>query len=122
MAKQVNYISILNVSKTTVVCHKGRLADTFVTRLFGLLGKKGMQPGEGLLIKPSSGVHTFGMSFPIDIVALDRTYRVVGAWTNIGPWRIRGLSLKTRSVLELPAGQIERSKIVAGDELVLKGD
>jgi len=119
MVNQVKHITILNITKTTIVCREGRLADTFLTRLFGLLGKKEMNPGEGLLIKPSSGVHTFGMSFPIDIVALDRMYRVIGAWTHIGPWRIRGLSWKTRSVLELPTGQIERSKIVIGDELLL---
>ena len=119
MVNQVKHITILNITKTTIVCREGRLANTFLTRLFGLLGKKEMNPGEGLLIKPSSGVHTFGMSFPIDIVALDRMYCVVGVWTHIGPWRIRGLSWKTRFVLELPTGQIERSKIVIGDELLL---
>jgi len=89
-------------------------------RLVGLLGKKQLEPETGLLIKPSSGVHTFGMRFPIDIVSLDRNNRVIGVWENIGPWRIRGLGLRTRSVLELPSGRIRECLIEAGDELAVK--
>jgi uncharacterized membrane protein (UPF0127 family) len=104
----------------SVVCTEGVLANTFRTRLFGLLGRKGLKQGSGLLIKPSSGVHTFGMSFPIDIVSLDQNHRVLGVFENTGPWTIRGLSLKTRSVLELPAGRIQECGIAPGDELILE--
>jgi uncharacterized membrane protein (UPF0127 family) len=107
-------------TKGSVVCTQGVLANTFRTRLFGLLGRKGLKQGAGLLIKPSSGVHTFGMSFPIDIVTLDRDYRVLGVFENTGPWTIRGLSLKTRSVLELPAGRIQECNIEPGDTLTLE--
>ena len=107
-------------TKGSVVCTEGTLANTFRTRLFGLLGRKGLKQGAGLLIKPSSGVHTFGMAFPIDIVSLDQNYRVLGVFENTGPWTIRGLSLKTRSVLELPAGRIQECGIEPGDELTLE--
>lgn len=119
MAKNEKALTITNGTKGSVICTEGRLADTFFTRLFGLLGRKGLDEGAGLLIKPSSGVHTFGMSFPIDIVTLDDKHRVVGTFENIGPWTVRGLSLKTRSVLELPAGRIRQCSIEAGDELVM---
>jgi uncharacterized membrane protein (UPF0127 family) len=111
---------IKDETKGSVVCTQGVLANTFRTRLFGLLGRKGLKEGSGLLIKPSSGVHTFGMSFPIDIVSLDSNYRVLGAFENIGPWTVRGLSLKTRSVLELPAGRIQECRIEPGDELTFE--
>jgi uncharacterized membrane protein (UPF0127 family) len=107
-------------NKGSVICTEGVLANTFRTRLFGLLGRKGIKEGSGLLIKPSSGVHTFGMSFPIDIVSLDQHHRVLGVFENIGPWTIRGLSLKTRSVLELPAGRIQECGIEPGDTLVFE--
>ena len=107
-------------TKGSIVCTQGVLANTFRTRLFGLLGRKGLKEGSGLLIKPSSGVHTFGMSFPIDIVSLDQNHRVLGVFENIGPWTIRGLSLKTRSVLELPVGRIRECGIEPGDELTLE--
>ena len=114
-----SHISISNKTRSTMVCRKGRIANTFLTRLFGLLGSRKLDPDAGLLIQPCSGVHTFGMKFAIDIVALDREYRVVGVWSDIGPWRIRGLSRRTRRVLELPSGQIERAMISVGDELAL---
>lgn len=119
MRPRKNCVSIRNQTKATVVCHQARLADTFITRLAGLLGKRQLAPGTGLLIQPSSGVHTWGMAFPIDIVALGRGYKVVGVWKNVGPWRVCGLSLKTRCVLELPSGQIDHAKITVGDELRL---
>ncbi len=113
-------VVIRDQSTGKVVCAQGKLANTFRTRLFGLLGRKGLDAGSGLLIQPSSGVHTFGMSFPIDIVALDSNRRVIGIFENIGAWTIRGLSFKTRSVLELPAGRIRECSIAPGDELTVE--
>ena len=68
---------IVNTTKSTVVCMRGILANTMRLRLVGLLGVKHLEPSTGLFIKPSSGVHTFGMRFPIDIVSLDRDNRVL---------------------------------------------
>ena len=90
-----------------------------MTRLFGLLGSPPLAPGEGLLIRPSSGIHTWGMSFPIDIAALGAEDRIVGLWRAVGAWRLRGLGFKTRSILELAPGAIDRSRTVLGDQLSL---
>jgi uncharacterized membrane protein (UPF0127 family) len=108
---------ITNVNKGSVICTQGILANTFRTRLFGLLGCDGLLPDTGLLIQPSSGVHTFGMSFPIDIVALDKDSKVVALSHDTIAWKVRGLSRKTRSVLELPAGRIRECGLEAGDEI-----
>jgi uncharacterized membrane protein (UPF0127 family) len=112
-------VSIVNQTTSAVVCQQAGVADTFASRLIGLLGKRGLPCGGGLLIQPSTGVHTWGMSFAIDIVTLDAQRRVVGLWSNVGPWRMRGLSARTRSVLELPAGQIALTRIAIGDRLAL---
>ena len=118
--RPIGRVVITDASKGSVVCTQAILANTFWTRLFGLLGRKSLDRGEGLLINPSSGVHTFGMSFPIDIVSLDRKQCVIGAFENIGAWAIRGLSLKTRSILELPAGRIQECNIAPGDQLIVE--
>jgi len=110
-------LRITNPSSGTLVCDRARLADSFLPRLVGLLGEQGLERGDGLWITPSSGVHTWGMSFPIDIVALDGELRVVDVRPATPPWSIGGLGLKTRSVLELPPGQAERSLISIGDTL-----
>jgi uncharacterized membrane protein (UPF0127 family) len=111
---------VTDTTAGTTVCTSGRVANTFLSRLVGLLGGRCLEPGGGLLIRPSSGVHTFGMRFAIDVVALDRRNRVLGAWSNVGPWRIRGVSLRTRSILELPAGRIHECGIAPGDQLQME--
>jgi uncharacterized protein len=119
MAKMKQHLSVTNQTKATLVCHQVQIADTFATRLFGLMGKNRLEPGTGLLLMPTTGFHTWGLTFPIDVVTLDEDQQVIAVWENLGPWKMHGLDARTRSVLELEAGQISRSKITVGDELTL---
>jgi uncharacterized protein len=106
-------------AKSVTIGSRIGLADTSLTRLFGLLGRRSLEPGAGLLIRPSSGVHTFGMMFPIDVVALDRDLRVLAVWRRLRPWRVTPISLKTHSTLELAPGEIDRCGIEPDDQLAL---
>lgn len=112
-----NVLQITNKTRGTRIGDGVRLADTAWTRLMGLLRSAPLRPGEGMLLRPSSGVHTFGMRFSIDVVALDAKRRVLGAWRNVGPGRIVGLGWKTREVLELAAGSLDADAVQAGDLL-----
>src|ERR1017187_20764 len=115
-------VEIVNTTKGTTLGTRIRVADTSLSRMFGLLGETGLDPGCGLLIQPSSGVHTFGMRFAIDVVALDRQCRVLGAWTSVGPFRVAGLDWKTRRVLELPVGAIRDSLTAVGDQIATRNE
>ena len=106
-----------NITRATTVGTQITIADTFLTRLIGLMGRKRLDAGCGLLIKPSSGIHTIGMRFPIDVVALDRNMVVLKLWPRVPPFRMTGISLRTHSMLELPPGQIEQCGIQVGDQL-----
>ena len=67
-----------------VVCERCVVADTAATRMKGLLGRAGLDEGEGLLIKPAGSIHMFFMRFPIDAVFLDRELRVVNKlWRQV---------------------------------------
>ena len=110
-------VEIVNITKNVVVGTRIRVADKAFARLVGLLGTKSLEPGGGLLIEPSSGIHTFGMSFPIDVVSLDAHMRVLGTWENLGPWRFAAIHWRTRRVLELPVGTIRTSRIEPTDQL-----
>src|SRR4029079_2687745 len=102
----------------TVVCERVALADSPVTRMRGLLGRDGLEQGEGLLLRPAASIHTFFMRFPIDAVFLDKSLVVVGIEDAIDPWRTakqRG----AKSVLELPAGESSRRGLAVGDRLTL---
>lgn len=110
-------ITIVNRSRAIVVGSRIEVADTFVMRLVGLLGRRWLHADSGLLIQPSSGVHTFGMRFPIDVVALDRNFRVLAVWPNLRPWRTSNVNWKTHAVLELSGGHLRNCPIEAGDQL-----
>ena len=95
-------------------------AHTARTRLIGLLGRSGLETGGGIWISPSSGIHTIGMTFPIDVIGLDREFRVVRLWPHVGPFRIPLPDLKVRSVLELAAGEISQRSVQLGHKLEIR--
>jgi uncharacterized protein len=115
----MKHITVTIPEKSATVGSQIGLADSSLTRLFGLLGRRSLESGSGLLIRPSSGVHTFGMAFPIDVVALDRNLRVLAVWRRLPPWRVTPVSTKTHSTLELAPGEIDRCGIEPGDQLAI---
>lgn len=111
------------ISTRTLVAEDGlavvercTVADRFFPRLRGLLGRKALGRGEGLLLSPSSSVHTCFMRFPIDVVFLDDELRVLGVSSAVRPWRLAGRR-GARHVLELGAGEAESRSIVGGRRL-----
>lgn len=106
-----------NITRATTVGTRITIADTSLTRLIGLVGKRRLDAGCGLLIRPSSGIHTFGMLFAIDVVALNKNLQVLNLWHGLAPFRLTSINLKTDSILELPAGQIRNCRMKVGDQL-----
>src|SRR3954452_16143357 len=102
----------------SVVCERVTLADSPVTRMRGLLGRDGLEQGEGLLLRPASSIHTFFMRFPIDAVFLDPSLVVVGIADALEPWRAAS-QRGAKAVLELPAGESSRRGLAIGDRLSL---
>lgn len=117
MAKVVTLIA----HEDQVVCERCKVAETPFTRLAGLLGRRQLPVGEGLLLRPAPSIHTFFMRFPIDVVYLDYDFTVLGASPNVKPWRVAG-RYGTRAILELPAGEWERHGIEPGERLRLLGE
>ena len=63
------------------------VAETFAERAVGLMGRRGLEKGRGLLIPRCNCVHTFFMRFPIDATFLDGKNRVVRTVRGVRPWR-----------------------------------
>ncbi|SEC14154.1 DUF192 domain-containing protein [Terriglobus roseus] len=113
-------IAIWNQARTILFSASVEVADTSLSRVWGLLGRAGLDAGGGLWIRPSSGVHTFGMRFAIDVVGLDKEHRIVRLWQCLRPWRITSVSTAVRSVLELPAGFVSQAGLQIGQKLHLE--
>ena len=99
-----------------IACERCRVADRALPRMRGLLGRRGLASGEGLLLKPSPSIMTFFMRFPIDAVFLDEKGTVLKMRASLGPWRIAGCR-GAHATLELPAGEASRRGIREGDRL-----
>ena len=94
-----------------------RLANTFLTRFRGLMLRRGLEPGEGLLLRPCQSIHTFWMLFPIDVIFLDRELQIVKLVENLRPFRLTSPQFAAHSVLELRSGTIARFGMKVGDRL-----
>src|SRR3989304_1416606 len=79
---------IIDETRGTVVAKDIRLAGGLWPRFWGLMGRKALPNDAGLLLKPSSSIHTAFMRFPIDIVFLDRSLRVVRVVPQMKPFRV----------------------------------
>ena len=101
-----------------IVCERCLLAETALTRMRGLLGRRNLPPGEGILLKPASSVHMAFMRFAIDAVFLDRDLRVLKIADDLKPWRAAG-ARGAKSVVELPAGEAARRGLTVGDRLTV---
>jgi len=95
------------------------IADTSIRRLRGLLGRWSLRSDDGLWVMPSKAIHTIGLFFPIDVVYLDGSCRVVHLIEHLKPFRIAPIRMHCESVLELPTRSIYSSNTQVGDKLLI---
>jgi uncharacterized protein len=92
-----------------------KLADSFFTRLKGLMFRKDQLVEEGLWIFPCNSIHMCFMKFSIDAVFLTKEGRIVKMVENLQPWRFVKPIKDAYSVIELPVGTIEKLDLKQGD-------
>ncbi len=83
-----------------------KMAEDLEDRIVGLMFKKQMAKGEGLLIKPCTSIHTCFMNFPIDVLFIDRDGKILKMIRSLRPWRITGIYFKAKAVIELPSNSL----------------
>jgi len=118
--KTIEIIEILNATRNTCLATRARVADTSWSRARGLIGTPALPPGQALLIDPSMGIHTCFMSYPIDVVYVDQSDRVVDVDEAMPPWRLGKLRFRAVYVIELPAGAVGKTGTQPGDHLNLR--
>jgi uncharacterized membrane protein (UPF0127 family) len=109
---------VLRTADGRVVCERCLLAGNPLARMRGLLGRRGLESGEGLLLRPAPSVHTFFMRFAIDVVFLAREGEVLKVVHRLKPWRTAG-ARGAKAVVELAAGEADRRGIHTGMRLDL---
>ena len=100
-----------------LIADKIKNADSFFSRLMGLMGKTKLNAGEGLLLKNCPSIHCFFMKIPIDAVYLSKDMKVLHVET-LKPWSIGSRIKKTAHILELPA---DTAHFCVGDLITISG-
>jgi uncharacterized membrane protein (UPF0127 family) len=111
--------SLMDVERDRPIATRVIRADTFLTRLKGLLGRRRLEADEGLWIEPCDSVHTFFMRFPIDVAFVDRKGVMIRGIARLRPWRVTRLYAGARACVELAAGTLEAFGLREGSRLVL---
>tara|TARA_B100000925_G_scaffold290618_1_gene276247 strand:+ start:5630 stop:5965 length:336 start_codon:yes stop_codon:yes gene_type:complete len=101
-----------------VISDNVRVADDTLSRMVGLLNCKKLDTGESLLIEPCNSIHTFFMKFNIDVLFLDKNFKVVKVFRDLPPWRITRPYFSVKRVVEANADTFDEVK--PGDQLELR--
>jgi len=105
------------------VLSEGVLAVRYWTRLRGLIGRKSLKAGEGMLFPKCNSVHMWMMSIPIDVVFLktlvpSKEWKVLEVRPNLKPWRLLPVGcFGADDTLEIPSGSAERLGLKIGEVL-----
>jgi len=118
-------VRAINRTRDTVLCERLEQALTSRQRSRGLLGRRSLEPGAGMLfaagrLTPFLWMHMLFMRFPIDIVFLNRDGKVLKIDHRLRPWRFSSLVFGASHALELAAGSAERSQTQPGDRIILE--
>lgn len=121
MAKgKMETIRIIDKTSNTVLVRSAEIARRVIPRMKGLLGRKRLEDGEGLVIMPCSSVHTIGMRFPIDVMFFDGRLRIVAIRRNMKSFRLSAWHPAAAGVIEAAAGTFGLLKAKTGDELAFQ--
>jgi len=107
----------------TVWVARAERAASLWPRLRGLLGRPGLGPSAALLIERCGAVHTVGMRFALDLVFLDRSWRVVRVVRNVRPGRLMVWGgWRAVRVVEAAAGGVALEGVRPGETVQWQGD
>jgi uncharacterized membrane protein (UPF0127 family) len=90
------------------------VAATFLRRFMGLMFRRSLPEGAGLLLMPCGSIHMCFMRMPLDVVYLDARFRVLDVQDGLKPWRLGKYVKGAKAVLELPAGALKRCGVSPG--------
>ncbi|MBQ7705916.1 MAG: DUF192 domain-containing protein [Selenomonadaceae bacterium] len=94
------------------------IADTFLKRFLGLMGRKKIPVAQGLLILPCNSIHMMFMRFSIDAVYIDENFVVKKIVRNLMPWLGMSICAGAHAVIELAAGEADRLNFQIGSKII----
>ena len=110
-------VIIKNISKNNIISKDGYITTSFYERFKGLLGKKGLQQQESLIISPCNSIHMFFMKFEIDVLFIDENNKVCYLIESFKTWKMSKVIKNSKYVIELKSKTIYSKNIEVGDKI-----
>ncbi len=115
-------IAVWNVTRGDALARRVMLADTWWTRLRGMMGRPEPAADEGMLLAPCRSVHMYWMKYPLDIAFLAPDGRIVATYHGLAPSSRSKRHGDADRALELKAGTLAAKRAEVGDRLELRTD
>ena len=110
------YLQLQNNAKPAALL-QAETACTFWQRFRGLMLRSPLPPGHALLLAPCASVHMCWMRFALDIVYLDKDWKILKIVPGLRPWLGLSACPGAWGVLEMTAGEAERLGLAPGQIL-----
>lgn len=115
-------VGVWNATRGAALARRVMLADTWWTRLRGMMGRPEPAADEGMLLVPCRSVHMYWMKYPLDVAFLAPDGRIVATYHGLAPSRRSKRHGDANRALELKAGTLAAKRAEVGDRLELRTD
>ena len=92
-------------------------ADTWLGRFCGLMMRKPLPHGSGLLLVSTNSIHMCFMRFAIDAVYINRDYEILKVVSGLRPWLGVSWCPIAWAVIELKNGEAIKYGLAVGERL-----
>ena len=113
------FFRLENRSRGTLLGDRIARAHRPWSRAVGLLGRRSLPEGQGLVLVPCTSIHMLFMRFPVDVLYVSKQDRVMKVVRDLRPFRFSGCLRGAHYTVELPVGTIDASGTEVGDQLGL---
>lgn len=111
-------VRVVNRTRDEVLADRAELADSYWSRFWGLMGRRELPAGGGLVLQPGGGIHMWFMRMPLDVLHIDKDDHVTHVLRGIKPWRFGPLFVGAKRAIELPVGAATTTQV--GDEIIIE--
>jgi uncharacterized membrane protein (UPF0127 family) len=96
------------------------IADSFFSRLFGLIFRRHLKSNEVFVLKDCKSIHTIGMRYGVDAAFIDGKGKIIAVFKDLNPWRITPYIREAVLVLETQSGFLENRSLAVGDRIIFE--
>jgi uncharacterized membrane protein (UPF0127 family) len=115
---------LINGTRNTVIAGKKRLVNSLFSKAKGLMFTSSFAVRDQAFVfvfkrEKTVSLHMFFVFYPVDVIFLDRTKKVIEIKMNFKPFTIYVPKKKTQYVIECAAGAVRKSRTKIGDQIIL---